>query len=384
MCNLFSSIFGCAGLLCPAGTFHPDGAANERGACRPCNDINDDDDDDFIPVSSVLGRLNCETINFINGDMNGDGKLNEREVLRLIFAATDGPNWGEGFNDWAHMEINKCDLTGVNCKDNSVTKIDLREASLCSEVARNDAGAAAKCPGLPPELGRMAHLEVLDLSRSTFLQGTLPTEIGMLKKLRVLDLSSCTSMRGTIPSEIGMAVSLRVLNLSESSFSGTLPDTIGNLQMLEKINLGLNPFHGSLPSTLGGLKSIREILLSRAHLTGTMPSALGDLPLLENLELYSNGFVGPIPDMRKSTSLKRIDCFNNNLSGQFPSSLASLHLLQIVHMKNNHISGTLPEDIGKLPLLSWLDVSNNLLVGTIPASMGTISSLRDIRLGGNK
>uniref|UniRef100_A0A7S2ERU3 Disease resistance R13L4/SHOC-2-like LRR domain-containing protein n=1 Tax=Trieres chinensis TaxID=1514140 RepID=A0A7S2ERU3_TRICV len=383
LCGMFTGIFGCDGLLCPPGTFHPDGAANERGACRPCPD-KDDDDDEYIPLSAVLGRTNCDAVEFVDGDMNGDGHLDEREILRLIYAATNGENWGDAFMDWPDIKVDKCNLAGVNCKDTLVTKIDLREATLCANAAGNQAGSPERCPGLPGELGLLAHLEVLDLSRSTFLLGTIPTELGLLKTLRVLDLSSCTSMEGSIPSEIGQVTSLRVLNLAESSFTGTLPDTIGNLRMLEKINIGLNKLHGTLPSTLGGLESIREILLSRAHLGGTLPSELGNLRSLENLELYGNDFIGTIPDMSNASALKRIDCFNNKLTGQFPSSLASISQIQIVHLKNNRLTGTLPENLGNLPLLSWLDVSNNNLVGTIPPSLGTITSLRDIRMGGNK
>lgn len=394
VCNLHmysEPLYGCDSFLCSPGTFHPDGAANLRGNCVPCTDLDPEDTDEYIMTSTLLGRAHCATVEFVDGDMDGDGLLSEGEVLFLLHQAMGGINWGKAFDTrWNTRRLlggKHCDVIGVKCDEDTghVTELDLKEATLCSNREGDGSGKPEFCPGLSPMIALLKKLEVLDLSRSQFLLGTIPTFLGLMKSLRVLDLSLCGSMSGTIPTELGfLGPSLRTLNLAESAFVGTIPTELGKLTNLEKLNLGMNRLQGSLPSALGELASIKEILMSRSHLTGTIAEALGKLSTLENLELYGNHLTGTIPDMSGLKSLKRIDCFNNQLSGTFPQSLVTAGRLQIVHLKNNRLTGSLPANIDDLTLLSWFDLSNNFLTGQIPEGLGVIATLRDIRLGGNR
>jgi hypothetical protein len=80
--------------------------------------------------------------------------------------------------------------------------------------------------------------------------------------------------------------------------------------------------------------------------------------------------------------LKRIDAFNNKLTGTIPSSITKISVLQIFHLKDNKLTGTIP-GLGSMQRLSWVDLSNNMLHGTIPQSFGTSRAIEDLRLGGN-
>jgi hypothetical protein len=72
--------------------------------------LNLDDDDDDKYLSNVLGRTKCDGVETINGDVNSDGILSPREVLRLIHVETLGRFWGPTYQMWADT---KTDDTGT-------------------------------------------------------------------------------------------------------------------------------------------------------------------------------------------------------------------------------------------------------------------------------
>lgn len=191
--NILYRQFGCDAVLCPAGTFHPNGAASLFSGCKPCPVRPDDDP----KMSKILGRTTCESTTFHHGDLNGDGVVSEREVLRLLYTYTIGRNWGAQFENWADTTVDKCDLNGVTCIEDSVAKLDLTDAALCSNGERKS-GIIQECKGIPAEMSLLSNLEVLVMSRRQFLRGSLPTEIGKLGKLRFLDLSNCPYLTGPV------------------------------------------------------------------------------------------------------------------------------------------------------------------------------------------
>jgi hypothetical protein len=203
--NLLYRQFGCDAILCPLGTFHPNGAASLDSGCRPCPKTSSEVDPS---LARVLGRTSCKGTTFIHGDLNGDGVLSEREVLRMLYTSTNGKNWGSQFESWAEPSFNKCDLAGITCVENSVAKIDLTDASLCSNGDRK-AGSASECIGIPAEIAHLSNLEILMMNRRQFLRGTLPSEIGLLTSMKYLDVSNCPLLSGPLPSELGNMVNLR-------------------------------------------------------------------------------------------------------------------------------------------------------------------------------
>jgi hypothetical protein len=415
--NLLYRLFDCDAVLCPAGTFHPTGAATLQAGCRPCpHDFESDDLERSMRLSKLLGRNSCPKVKFVNGDLNGDGKLSPREILSLLFVETIGRNWGAQFQTWADMRIKECDLYGIQCTSDQIGKIDLTDAALCSNGDRK-AGPADECHGIPAELSLLTALEVVSFNRRQFLRGTLPPELGRLTKLKYLDISSCPMMNGPIPSELGRLTNLKYLNLAGCRFNGTIPTDIFRLTQLEKLHLSMNLLTGSLSSNIGRLSKLKEFMLSRTQIGGVLPVEIGAMTSLENLEMYGNQLYGSIPEsLSNCTSLKRIgeyesrqtwkqsyiasdfslvlfcfckpaislkDLFDNKLTGSLPESFSNLQALQILHLKLNKLTGTISSQLGELPFLSWFDVSTNKLHGTIPASFGASKSIKDFRLGGN-
>lgn len=303
--NLLYKQFDCDAILCPAGTFHPNGAASLFAGCRPCP-IKRGEGELLV---KILGRTTCEGTEFVHGDLNGDGILSEREVLRLLYTYTVGRNWGAQFEGWADPTVNRCDLNGVICVEDSVTKIDLTDAALCSNGDRR-AGPSNECRGIPAEISHLSNLEILLLNRRIFLRGTLPTEIGQLRKMKYLDISTCPLMTGTLPTEIGLLTNLRYLNLGLCGFNGTVPEELYQLSNIEKVHLSMNAFTGTLSSSIGKMVRMKEIMVSRTGISGSIPSEMGQLTSIENLEMYGNRLSGVIPNtLGYCTNLKRIGMF---------------------------------------------------------------------------
>jgi Leucine-rich repeat (LRR) protein len=374
-----SKRFGSDAVLCPPGYYHPHGAADNFGACRPCPSKSGKS-----VVAKFLGQTSCPDVTFVVGDVNGDGLLSHREILQFLYFQNDGYMWGDKFGDWLDTSIPDCELPGVSCTGSVITKLDLSDAMICADENGED-GLEEDCLGIPAELFLLSTLTSLSLPRRNFLRGTLPTEIGLLEHLQHLDLSYCPKLKGTIPIEIGKLSNLESLNLMHSGFSGTIPSHLFRLKRLKNLYLTANPLTGSIPSEIGLAYNLKELMLSRLLLFGTIPTTIGRLRAIENLEFYGSNLQGSIPsEIGSCLSLKRLDAFNNFLTGTVPSTLAQIEGLQIIHLKKNRLTGRLPEELGNLQFLTWLDISFNLISGTIPMSYGNIRTLRDLRLGGNR
>ena len=347
--------------------------------CPPCAEGLENQENKA--VCEYLGQSHCfgNKYAFVSGNMDRGKTLTQREILRLIYIKTNGNRWGDTYAKWSNIDIDKCELPGVNCKNGLVTKLDLRNAELCTQ------GSESMCMGIPTEIGLLGDsLEILDLTKSFHWTNSfgIPTEIGMLTNLRYLHISG-NRLTGKIPSEIGRCTDLRVLNVSQCNISGPLPTTLGKLTKLEKINMVENSFRGTLPTEIGLMTNLKEILMSRSALEGSLPEELGMLGKLDNLELYGNALVGSLPkSVAELTRLRRIDLFNNKLSGTL-DELMRISALQIVHLRSNHFNGTIPNHIGSITGLSWIDASGNKLAGTIPASISSLLDLRDFRMGDN-
>ena len=375
-------LYGCDAILCPAGTFHPNGAADNYGACRVCEQSLLDG---VAPASNYLGQTTCEGGSFFIGDANGDGIQSPREILQFMYRENSGFYWGAKFSDWLDTSIPDCELPGITCSGSEISQIDLSDADVCSDV-NGEEGPPDECEGIPAEISLLSNLEVISMPQRSFLQGSIPTEIGLLSKLRLLDLSYCPLLRGTIPTEIGKLLNLKKLNLKNCHFSGTIPSELFSLPRLEKLHIGdKNRLTGSIPEAIGKATRLIEIFAGDLSLTTTIPTTIGQLTVLQNVDFHASNVSGTIPlELGNCTALLGLHMSNNRLTGTIPSTLAQMEGLQVFHLKNNELTGRLPEEIGNLHYLTWIDASFNILSGTIPSSYGRIRTLKDVRLGGNR
>ncbi|KAL5209703.1 hypothetical protein ABZP36_005326 [Zizania latifolia] len=109
---------------------------------------------------------------------------------------------------------------------------------------------------------------VIVLANLPGLGGCLPSSIGdmagTLNELVLLNsgISSC------IPPEIGKLDKLTVLDISSNSFAGTLPDTIGHLKALEQLNVANNNLSGEIPESICSLPHLKNFTYSHNYFCG--------------------------------------------------------------------------------------------------------------------
>ncbi|PIN17786.1 Non-specific serine/threonine protein kinase [Handroanthus impetiginosus] len=158
---------------------------------------------------------------------------------------------------WDPSLVNPCTWFHITCnQDNQVTRVDLGNSNLSGHLV--------------PELGKLEHLQYLELYKNN-IQGQIPAELGNLKNLISLDLYN-NNISGTIPSSLGNLKSLVFFNIFQM-VSGALDGG------------GLSLFR---PSSLGNLKS-------RLFLNGPIPRALASISSLKVVDVANNNLCGTIP-----------------------------------------------------------------------------------------
>lgn len=127
------------------------------------------------------------------------------------------------------------------------------------------------------------------------------------------------------------------------------------------------------------------LLLVDCGLTGSIPSALATLPMLNTLHLNFNAIGGSLPDeLAVLTELTTLALDNNSLTGSLPSSYAALTKLQFVSLQHNAFSGTLPPEWSSLSAVTTLLLHGNQLSGPLPPSWGNMTALVTLQLNSNR
>nr|XP_043636098.1 receptor-like protein 13 [Erigeron canadensis] len=109
---------------------------------------------------------------------------------------------------------------------NIMTGLDLSSNNLTGEI--------------PPELGRLTQIHVLNLSHNQ-LTGPIPVSFSNLSNIESMDLSS-NRLSGKVPSELTKLNSLAVFNVSNNNLSGRLPDLTAQFGTFSSASYEGNPF----------------------------------------------------------------------------------------------------------------------------------------------
>ncbi len=324
----------------------------------------------------------------------------ERAALEAIYRALDGPNWKVKDN-WLGAAGSECTWAFVTCDAAGSTVTSLG-------VSWNNARGV-----LPREIGDLNNLEVFSGDGST-ITGPMPPEIGRLTKLRILDLTGFydnlgltgNDISGALPREMGQLVNLRELKLTANQITA-IPQEIGSLPNLEVLDLSYNPIlAGPIPPSFMRMPKLKRLLMVRTNrtgaippvelpeivhlwlsenqLTGEIPAALGQSRNLTELRFYGNGLTGSIPaSLNQLTELTTLDLGSNSIEGTLPT-LSNLTKLKELILFRNRLSGPLPSWIGQLRELTTIWISDNALSGALPAEFFTLAKLAGIEIGGNR
>ncbi len=306
--------------------------------------------------------------------------VSEREALRALFDALGGSGWSHS-NNWL-TDTPLGDWYGVEV-DSQGRVIGLWMAVW---VDTEDGGREKLGNGLtgviPPELGSLPHLRVLDLSHNQ-LEGPIPPELGSLSSLTWLSLWG-NQLTGPIPPELGRLSNLTSLYLWGNQLTGPIPPELGRLSNLTWLSLSENQLTGPIPPELGRLSNLTSLSLSGNQLTGPIPPELGSLSSLTWLSLWGNQLTGPIPpELGRLSNLTSLSLSGNQLTGPIPPELGRLSNLTSLSLSGNQLTGPIPPELGRLSNLTSLSLSGNQLTGPIPPELGRLSNLTSLSLSGN-
>ena len=297
------------------------------------------------------------------------GALTDRDILALLYRATDGRNWTKRerwltdapLDDWYGVTVDANGrVTGLSLDQNNLRGI------------------------LPAEIGQLTHLRFLHL-HSNPLTGPIPPELGNLSRLEQLYLFY-TTLTGTIPPELGDMSALTRLWLQRLPLTGSIPPELGNLTNLQFLALNQSNLEGPIPPELGKLTKLERLFLARNHFTGSLPPELGNLTRLQILQLHANRLSGPIPpEFGQMSSLVGVWLYENDLTGSLPQTLGDLSSVQVLNLASNDFTGTLPTSVGRLAQLTYLSLSNNRrMAGVLPRSLESLKRLNEFQLGGTE
>ncbi|GAB2280729.1 Leucine-rich repeat protein 1 [Dionaea muscipula] len=161
---------------------------------------------------------------------------------------------------WDPTLVDPCTWFHVTCdSSNRVTRLDLGKAKLSGSLV--------------PELGKLEHLQYLELYMNN-LEGQIPEELGGLKSLVSLDLFH-NNLTGQIPPSLSKLFNLKFLRLNNNRLTGRIPRQLTTLENLKILNISNNNLCGTIPIS-GSFSKFSE-------------ESFGNNPRLEGPELV--GFV---------------------------------------------------------------------------------------------
>lgn len=183
----------------------------------------------------------------------------EGDALYALRRAVVDP--GNVLQSWDPTLVDPCTWFHVTCDhDNRVTRLDLGNAKLSGKLV--------------PELGKLEHLQYLELYMNDFV-GHIPEELGGLKSLVSLDLFN-NNLTGAIPSSLSKLSNLKFLRLNNNKLTGRIPRELTKLGNLKILNASNNNLCGTIPVAGSFSKFTEESFVNNPRLEG--PELIGFVP----------------------------------------------------------------------------------------------------------
>jgi hypothetical protein len=236
--------------------------------------------------------------------------------LALVYAKTDCDVLSDLFKgfkaeskiSWKENTNSCCELSGIECSSDRITKIDLRENGFKGSISS--------------EIGALSELNHLEL-RSNEITGDIPNTIASLAKLKYLNLS-INKLNGEIPKSVCSLKNLVGLYFYTNQLKGSIPDCIGELTNINELCLDNNKLEGNIPSSIGNLSNLKLLDVEKNQLSGIIPESFSKLKNIEKINLQGNsGLIGNLPNV---PSIKTCSYANTNLCVKEGSDICTNNL----------------------------------------------------------
>jgi hypothetical protein len=197
---------------------------------------------------------------------------------------------------------------------------------------------------VPPALGDLAALEILQVDSVPGLSGPVPASFANLTRLRDLDVNG-TSVSGPVPGALlAGADSLSTLVIANSKLAGPIPASLASLPNLRYLDLSGKLLTGAIPPGLlhGGF---RFLLLSNNRLTGEIPADGGGGDV-DTFDLSRNQLTGdPSPFLFGITRpAAKIDLSWNRLEFDM-TGVRFPHHLRFLDLSHNRVTGRVAKSL---------------------------------------
>lgn len=204
----------------------------------------------------------------------------DRAGLMSLYHAAGGPEWVQRRN-W---------LTDAPLGEWDGVEVDAQGRVTGLELSWNNMNGT-----LPPELGRMEMLKVLDLGYNPQVVAPLSPGFYEMEMLEELHLPYTDTRAKTLSDFLGLP-RLRTLNLYGSGVSGPMPPELVGHTALRNLNLGLAQLTGTIPPGIVEMPHLANLSLLQNHqVTGSLPEDIGRLSTLTGLNLTGTGMSGTLP-----------------------------------------------------------------------------------------
>lgn len=344
----------------------------------------------------------------------GPKKLNDKQILELIYAQAGGEQWSESnkegwlteenIADWRYVEVNEEGrVTGLSiygAKGVIPAEISgLTELEELSIVMDNDDDEGDPVACIPASIGKLEKL------RELYINVSVPCEVPPLDNLLLLEdlnlrfwgsaypaaigsnnLTELTlnGFVGEIPAWVYDQIGLTELSINTDKLEGGIAPEIAKLYNLERLNVDNSRFIGGVdvPNTelpaeaIFSLKSLKYLFLRSISTSGVLPAEIGNMPELKSMILCDLGITGELPkELGDLPKIETLEIYRNELTGAIPAELFNAITLKQLWLNHNHLSGPLPKEIGNLINLESIDLSHNELSGSIPADLAKCTKL---------
>ncbi|KAH9752511.1 Receptor-like protein 47 [Citrus sinensis] len=178
---------------------------------------------------------------------------------------------------------------------------------------------------------------------------------------------------------------LNALNISHNlltrfdQYPVVLPGNKGDLLTFDLSSNNLQgPFPVPPPGTI-------HYLASNNNLTGEIPSWICNLNILESLVLSHNNLSGLLPQClgNFSDELSVLDLQGNNFFGTVPNTFIKESRLGVIDLSHNLFQGRIPRSLINCSKLEFLGLGNNQISDTFPSWLGTLPNLNVLILRSN-